>query len=120
MTSQARNLRVEGCLTFWEDCGPLASLVTNLLGTRGNSFLAQSLAKSKFRTQDTLMQDNREYQHKPTTSFFASKVSGCRVIVSRFDAERLNVDADKDSTAQAHHVVLRVGHGWLQNYCSML
>ncbi|KAH3754497.1 hypothetical protein DPMN_189172, partial [Dreissena polymorpha] len=28
------NISVEGCLTFWEDCGPLAALVSELLQTK--------------------------------------------------------------------------------------
>ncbi|GAQ84768.1 carnosine synthase [Klebsormidium nitens] len=71
---EERRLTVDGCLTVWEEHGPLAGLVNNLLGTRGNSYEAQALAKSKFRTLEALMRATGERPYGPPTSAFASKI----------------------------------------------
>eukprot|EP00898_Chlorokybus_atmophyticus_P003065 jgi/Chlat1/375/Chrsp10S00051 len=68
-----QGIQPEGCLTFWEDCGPLAARLQELLKTRGNPYGATCIAKSKFRTQDTLMKQKTSWPHKPITALFSAK-----------------------------------------------
>ncbi|XP_052234453.1 carnosine synthase 1-like isoform X2 [Dreissena polymorpha] len=67
------NISVEGCLTFWEDCGPLAALVSELLQLKGNTYKAASIAKTKSRTQAHLRGRNADIPHWPVTNMFASR-----------------------------------------------
>jgi carnosine synthase len=46
-----RNIVVDGCVTFWEDCGPLAALICDLLDFNGPGFRAAQIAKKKSATQ---------------------------------------------------------------------
>jgi carnosine synthase len=46
-----RNITVDGCVTFWEDCGPLAALICDLLNFNGPGFRAAQTAKKKSATQ---------------------------------------------------------------------
>jgi len=46
-----KSIAVDGCVTFWEDCGPLAALVCELLSLNGASYRAAQAAKKKSATQ---------------------------------------------------------------------
>ncbi|XP_052224633.1 carnosine synthase 1-like isoform X1 [Dreissena polymorpha] len=70
------NISVDGCLTFWEDCGPLAALVSELLQLKGNTYKAAYMAKMKSSTQAFLRGNPRSFPHLPFMFMFACK-SAC-------------------------------------------
>lgn len=53
-------LRLDGIITFWEECGPLAALIGDVLGLRSIGYQNALCAKSKLRTQLAL---NRAKTH---------------------------------------------------------
>eukprot|EP01063_Lacrimia_lanifica_P023659 TRINITY_DN312_c0_g1_i1.p2 TRINITY_DN312_c0_g1~~TRINITY_DN312_c0_g1_i1.p2 ORF type:complete len:1003 (+),score=415.85 TRINITY_DN312_c0_g1_i1:420-3011(+) len=52
---------IDGCLTYWEDCSPLASRVCSLLGVPGNSVAAHTIAKSKYATHEFLAAKEEDF-----------------------------------------------------------
>lgn len=71
---QRNNIHVDGCLTFSEDCGPLAELVSEKLGTQASSFEGASNAKWKSRTQTVLRTRKDDIPHWPRTYLYTSDV----------------------------------------------
>ena len=43
-----KGLTIDGCVTFWEDCGPLAATICDLLHLNGPGQHAAEIAKKKF------------------------------------------------------------------------
>ena len=75
LTSQLPGVRVDGCLTFWEDFVPLAALVAEGLNLRhAASFRAAMNAKCKARTLSVLRSKGREPSDHPPPSIYASPV----------------------------------------------
>jgi hypothetical protein len=68
-TSQDRCIHVAGCLTCCKDCCSLTRILNTRLGTRGNTYEAHMLAKSKFHTQHWLKQ-----HPEPSIAAYASRV----------------------------------------------
>nr|KAG5694273.1 hypothetical protein BaRGS_021588 [Batillaria attramentaria] len=69
--------RVDGCVTFWEDCVPLTSLVAEGLGlTHTPSYQASSAAKSKTLTLEMAARDaKRDPAHAMAVRVYASHVA---------------------------------------------
>ena len=63
---------VDGCLTFWEDCGPLAAYICKILGLNGNDCNAALIAKTKSLTQITLRNKTDDIPHWPRTLMYSS------------------------------------------------
>lgn len=66
-----RNITVDGVITFWEDCAPIAAELASLLNLTGNSHEAHYLAKSKYRTHKFLLEKVGSWPHKVSTHYFA-------------------------------------------------
>lgn len=66
-----RKLEVDGVLTFWEDCGPIANYVAELLGKIGNPYQVHLIAKSKMQTHKVLLEKKGSWPHKVSTHYFA-------------------------------------------------
>lgn len=66
---------VDGCLTFWEDCVPLAALVAEKLGLKHASpYEAAMAAKKKSLTMEILLQYVSNPPHAKHPAFYASPV----------------------------------------------
>ncbi|XP_060602022.1 carnosine synthase 1-like isoform X2 [Ruditapes philippinarum] len=70
---QAKDIQVDGCLTFWEDCVPLAALVKEMAGTKGSEHKAALTAKKKSRTQNVLNMRKADIPHWPRTYLYSSQ-----------------------------------------------
>ncbi|XP_053385384.1 carnosine synthase 1-like isoform X2 [Mercenaria mercenaria] len=68
-----QGIDVDGCLTFWEDCVPLAALVKEMTGTKGSSHKAALTGKKKSRTQNVLSTCTADIPHWPRTYLYSSK-----------------------------------------------
>ena len=67
---------VDGCLTWWEDCVPLAALVAEGLNLHHcPSYRAALNAKSKARTQSVLLEQGGEMPHDLPLAIYASPVA---------------------------------------------
>lgn len=69
-----KGIHVDGCLTFWEDCGPLAASICELLSLRGPGEQAARVAKKKSLTHQTLLKKTGNIPHFPRTYLYASHV----------------------------------------------
>nr|XP_033775886.1 carnosine synthase 1 isoform X2 [Geotrypetes seraphini] len=66
---QDRGMRLDGCLSFWDDCTVLAALVCELLGLRSSSSSALRISKQKsFTHLHLLHQDNSRW---PSAALYA-------------------------------------------------
>lgn len=72
------SLKVDGCLTFWEDCVPLAAIVAESLGTKHSSVSAAYNAKQKSRTQQVLYRCDGDIPHWPRTCLYAADAERIR------------------------------------------
>ena len=63
---------MDGCLTFWEDCGPLAANICNILDLIGNDCNAAFIAKTKSLTQGALRDKTDDIPHWPRTYLYSS------------------------------------------------
>ncbi|XP_052233394.1 carnosine synthase 1-like isoform X2 [Dreissena polymorpha] len=99
-TLRDMNISVDGCLTFWDDCGPLAALVSELLKTKGNTYKAAYMAKTKSLTQAHLRKRTGPIPHWQYTSLFA-----CR-------SARITCEADIPKAIQAVSIpaILKLEH----------
>ena len=76
LTSQLPGVRVDGCLTFWEDCVPLAALVAEGLNLRhAASYGAAMNANCKGRTLSVLGSKGQEPPDRLPPSIYASPVA---------------------------------------------
>ncbi|KAL4216930.1 Carnosine synthase 1 [Mactra antiquata] len=69
---QIMNEKVDGCVTFWEDCVPLAALISEMLDTKGAKVKASLNAKKKSRTQNVLQTRTGDIPHWPRTFLYSS------------------------------------------------
>ncbi|CAC5423555.1 CRNS1 [Mytilus coruscus] len=68
-----RGLTVDGCVTFWEDCGPLAATVCETLKLNGPGKQAAQIAKMKSWTHNVLRRKTGFIPHFPRTHLYTSK-----------------------------------------------
>jgi len=74
---KTRHLDLDGCLTFWEDCGPLAAMVAEELSLQGAGVQGAINAKSKSLTQKVLSNKKDDVPHWPFSYLYSSK--SCRI-----------------------------------------
>ncbi|KAL3855356.1 hypothetical protein ACJMK2_014571 [Sinanodonta woodiana] len=67
-----KNMKVDGCLTFWEDCVPLAAKMCNLLNLTGPSVRGAMNAKNKSSTLSVLRKRTADIPHFPRTYLYTS------------------------------------------------
>ena len=65
---------VDGCVTFWEDCVPLAANICKVLGLIGNDCSAAFIAKKKSLTQGALRDKTDDIPHWPRTYLYSSAI----------------------------------------------
>ncbi|XP_076088640.1 carnosine synthase 1-like [Mytilus galloprovincialis] len=80
-----RGLAVDGCVTFWEDCGPLAATVCETLKLNGPGKQAAQIAKMKSWTQNVLRTKTGDIPHFPRTYLYTSK---CHPVKSESDIDK--------------------------------
>ena len=66
-------VNVDGCCAFWEDCGPLAAFICDMLHLEGTGLTGTCVAKKKSSTQNTLCNRTANIPHCPKTSLYATK-----------------------------------------------
>ncbi|XP_072033047.1 carnosine synthase 1-like [Amphiura filiformis] len=69
---QNKDITVDGCVTFWEDCGPLTALCAELLKTKGISYESASIAKKKSYTLATIRSRNARIPHWPIANLYSA------------------------------------------------
>ena len=79
-----KKIAVNGCVTFWEDCGPLAATICDLLGLHGPGQQAADIAKMKSHTHDVLRTRTGDIPHFPRTYLYSGK---CYKIESEADID---------------------------------
>ncbi|CAC5390296.1 CRNS1 [Mytilus coruscus] len=67
------NETVDGCVSFWEDCGPLAATVCETLKLNGPGKQAAQIAKMKSWTHNVLRRKTGIIPHFPRTHLYTSK-----------------------------------------------
>ncbi|XP_064613939.1 carnosine synthase 1-like isoform X2 [Liolophura sinensis] len=72
---QGRQLTIDGCVTFWEDCVPLTAMICEKLSLTGAGVQGAINAKTKSLTQKVLSGRNADIPHWPRTHLYASKTS---------------------------------------------
>jgi len=70
---QEKDLLIDGCITFWEDCGPLAAHINDLMGLGGPSLRGALAAKKKSSTQTAIKLNSGHMKHLPSTALYSSK-----------------------------------------------
>jgi hypothetical protein len=68
-----KGLTIDGCVTFWEDCGPLAATICDLLHLSGPGQQAAEIAKKKSWTHAILRTKTGDIPHFPRTCLYAAK-----------------------------------------------
>jgi carnosine synthase len=68
-----KGLNIDGCVTFWEDCGPLAAKISDLLHLNGPGQHAAEIAKKKSWTHAILRTKTGDIPHFPRTYLYAAK-----------------------------------------------
>ncbi|XP_030041525.1 carnosine synthase 1 isoform X2 [Microcaecilia unicolor] len=64
-------MQLDGCLSFWDDCTVLASLVCELLGLRCSSSSALRIAKQKSLTHLHLLHQLQDHSRWPSAALYA-------------------------------------------------
>ena len=77
---------IDGCCTFWEDCGPLTAMLCHQLRLHGVGIKGALNAKQKSKTHMTLLQKTGDIPHFPRTYLYAGK---CKPIEEKEDIEKL-------------------------------
>ncbi|XP_053386939.1 carnosine synthase 1-like [Mercenaria mercenaria] len=68
-----QGIKADGCLSFWDECVPLAALINEKLGTKGPSFRATMTANSKSRTLNVLSMRGADSSQWHRTDIYATK-----------------------------------------------
>ncbi|KAJ8320837.1 hypothetical protein KUTeg_002424 [Tegillarca granosa] len=68
-----RYSHLDGCVTFWEDCGPLAAIICTKLRLNGAGEAGARNAKNKTLTQKLLLSREAEIPHFPKAYLYAAK-----------------------------------------------
>ncbi|XP_053386946.1 carnosine synthase 1-like [Mercenaria mercenaria] len=66
-------IKADGCLSFSDECVPLAALINETLGTKGPSFKAMMTANSKSITQNVLSMRGADLSQWPRTDMYSTK-----------------------------------------------
>ena len=66
---------INGCITFWEDCGPLSATISAKLNLRGPGEDAACIAKKKSWTQRILRTRTGDIPHFPRTHLYSGRVA---------------------------------------------
>uniref|UniRef100_A0A8D0GW70 Carnosine synthase 1 n=1 Tax=Sphenodon punctatus TaxID=8508 RepID=A0A8D0GW70_SPHPU len=82
---QERGLRLDGCLSYWDDCMVLTALVCEGLGLRCSTSTAMRVAKQKSRTHLHLLRRRKEAARWPSAALYAVP---CCHLESHADVER--------------------------------
>lgn len=69
---------VDGCCTFWEDCGPLAARICSLMGYHGAGLQGALIAKKKSSTQQLLRERKADIPHFPRTYLYTGRSAAIR------------------------------------------
>ncbi|OWF52029.1 carnosine synthase 1-like [Mizuhopecten yessoensis] len=69
---------VDGCCTFWEDCGPLAANICDKMHYSGASLQGALIAKKKSSTQQLLRQRTADIPHFPRTYLYTGRSAAIR------------------------------------------
>ncbi|XP_072048030.1 carnosine synthase 1-like [Amphiura filiformis] len=67
-----KNITVDGCVTFWDDCGPLAALCAEHLKTKGTSYASASIAKTNSYMHATIRRGNARIPHWPVANLYTA------------------------------------------------
>ncbi|CAC5368312.1 CRNS1 [Mytilus coruscus] len=78
-------LVVDGCVTFWEDCGPLAATICDMLKLNGPGKRPAHVAKKKSWTQNVLRSRTGDIPHFPRSHLYSSL---CCSIKSESDVDK--------------------------------
>lgn len=96
------DLEIDGCVTFWEDCVPLAALINDWMKLPGGSgYEASRNAKQKSLTQNILYERRDDIPHWPRTYLYASSA------LTITDNQDLEEAANKAN----YPAVLKLEHG---------
>lgn len=68
-----RYSHIDGCLTFWEDCGPLAAMICDQLRLYGAGLAGAQRAKNKSLTHELLSTRDEDIPHFPRAHLYAAK-----------------------------------------------
>lgn len=68
-----KGIVLDGCVTFWEDCGPLAAYICSILSLSGTSIEGALVAKKKSSTLQVLASKTGDIPHWPRTFLYTSK-----------------------------------------------
>ncbi|XP_060084792.1 carnosine synthase 1-like isoform X2 [Ylistrum balloti] len=69
---------VDGCCTFWEDCGPLAANICDKMKYCGAGLRGALIAKKKSSTQHLLRQRTADIPHFPRTYLYTGRSAAIR------------------------------------------
>jgi carnosine synthase len=69
--------KIDGVMTFWEDCVQLNAMVAKMMGLCGNDPEAAMLGKSKLRTHEMLLNKHESLQHRVSCELFAIPTFRC-------------------------------------------
>lgn len=69
------NIEIDGCITFWEDCGPLSATISSKLKLRGAGEQASRIAKKKSSAHRLLQPIPGNNPHFPRPHMYSSKVA---------------------------------------------
>ncbi|XP_062594790.1 carnosine synthase 1-like [Saccostrea cucullata] len=70
---QKQEIIIDGCCTFWEDCGPLAAIINEKMGLMGAGVSGARSAKQKSKTHQTLYSRTGDIPHFPRTHLYTEK-----------------------------------------------
>ncbi|KAL3855360.1 hypothetical protein ACJMK2_014575 [Sinanodonta woodiana] len=73
-----KNKKVDGCLTFWEDCVPLAAKLCKLFNLKGPSIMGAMNAKNKSSTLSMLRKKTVNVPNLPRTYLYTSWFTSLR------------------------------------------
>ncbi|XP_045172765.2 carnosine synthase 1-like isoform X2 [Mercenaria mercenaria] len=94
-----RGIKADGCLSFWDECVPLAALMNEKLGTKGPSFNAMMTANSKARTQNVLSMRGADISQWPRADMYSTK------------AVHLTTEMDCDKLPDRFPAILKLDNG---------
>lgn len=68
-----QDINIDGCCTFWEDCGPLAAIISEKLDLYGAGVKGAKAAKKKSKTHQVLSLRTGDIPHFPRTYLYTEK-----------------------------------------------
>ncbi|XP_052673600.1 carnosine synthase 1-like isoform X3 [Crassostrea angulata] len=70
---EQQDIGIDGCCTFWEDCGPLAAIINEKLDLCGAGVKGALAAKKKSETHQVLSRRTGDIPHFPRTYLYTEK-----------------------------------------------